>query len=146
MTILSRSPSSRLLCLAKSLRTMSPSSSMLYNSCSLHHLSLQDLRLPFSLGSARLFGTKFKIGEDAKTHKFIHRLFCLPFLPAEQSLPLFATILALDTFAVLIPHSLRQLLDYILNTWVHSTTPGLQHGSLCLAAVSESRMTHILTN
>ena len=67
-------------------------------------------RLPFSLESGYL--GKIQGLADEKTHKSICRhLFCLPFLPAEQIQPIFATILALDTLTFPIPHSLRQLLD-----------------------------------
>ena len=57
--------------------------------------------------------------EDEKTRAFIRRLFCLPFLPADQIQPVFATTLNALTF--LKHHSLCQLLDYISNTWVHRT-------------------------
>lgn len=59
--------------------------------------------------------------KDAKTQKFIRRLFCLPFLPAEHIKPVFDTILALDCPATPMPTPLRQLLDYMNNTWILST-------------------------
>jgi hypothetical protein len=58
---------------------------------------------------------------DAKTQKFIRRLFCLPFLPPQHIQPVFNSILALDTPATPMPIPLRQLLDYINATWIQST-------------------------
>jgi len=56
-----------------------------------------------------------------KTHKFIHHLFCFPFLPEEQIHPIFALILAVHTPGIPIPHLLCPLFDYLLNIWEHST-------------------------
>ena len=58
--------------------------------------------------------------QDSKTQKFIRRLFCLPFLPQEQICAYFATIMALGTPTIPLPQELRQLLNYIDNTWIHS--------------------------
>ena len=58
--------------------------------------------------------------QDSKTQKFIRRLFCLPFLPQEQLCAYFATIMALGTPTNQLPQELRQLLNYIDNTWIHS--------------------------
>ena len=50
------------------------------------------------------------------THKFIRRLFSLPFLPAHAITPVFDSILAMPDIA----EPLRQLLNYIKNTWISS--------------------------
>ena len=50
------------------------------------------------------------------THKFIRRLFSLPFLPAHAIIRVFDSILAMPDIA----EPLRQLLNYIKNTWVSS--------------------------
>ena len=52
-----------------------------------------------------------------KTHKFLRRLFALPFLPAEYIEPVFNSI---DCFPGM-NASLKKLLDYIRTTWISST-------------------------
>ena len=55
--------------------------------------------------------------EKALTHKFIRRLFSLPFLPAAAIAPTFDAIFALPGIA----DELRRLLIYIRNTWITSS-------------------------
>ena len=50
------------------------------------------------------------------THKFIRRLFSLPFLPAHAITPVFDSILTMPDIA----EPLCQLLNYIKNTWISS--------------------------
>jgi hypothetical protein len=59
--------------------------------------------------------------QNNKTHKFIRRILCLPFLPAEHIEPVFRGILALDTTATPMAESLRMLLNYMRTTWIEST-------------------------
>ena len=61
-------------------------------------------------------GLSMEYMERGSLYRFIRKLLCLPFLPAEHTEPTFETLVDLAP-----DHHLNRLTDYVRRTWFEST-------------------------